>query len=264
MSAYQKIFKLSISRLLTYRLDFLMGRVRNIIVMLVLFYVWTYLTKGSTAFAGYSRQELITYVFGMNVLKAVVFGEQSRKIAQDINDGTFSSYLLKPISVWKLFYFRELGERVTLLFTSVLEVALFLLVLHETILFPASVWTLVFFLVALFLGHILYFLLSLLLNFLAFWTREAMGPRFLFEWLLEFGSGVYFPISIVTHSFGVILSALPYLYILFVPMQIYLGKLSLGGVSHSLLLQILWIGLIGILTFFTWKKGLQKYTGDGI
>ncbi len=264
MSPYQKIFKLSISRILTYRLDFLMGRVRNVIVMLVLFYVWTYLTKGSTAFAGYSRQELITYVFGMNVLKAVVFGEQSRKIAQDINDGTFSSYLLKPISVWKLFYFRELGERVTLFITSLLEVALFLILLNETILFPSSFGSLGIFALSLFLGHILYFFLSLMLNFLAFWTREAMGPRFLFEWLLEFASGVYFPINIVTHSFGVLLSALPYLYILFIPMQIYLGKLSPNDILHSVLLQILWIALIGILTFFTWKKGLQKYTGDGI
>ena len=52
----------------TYRLNFVLGRFRNIIVLLLLFYVWRSLTLKTGTFAGYSDTELITYVFAVNIL----------------------------------------------------------------------------------------------------------------------------------------------------------------------------------------------------
>ena len=91
-----------------------------------------------------------------------------------------------------------------------------------------------------------------------------MGPRFLFEWFLEFASGEFFPLSILSPLFFYILAGLPFAFLLYYPLIVYLGKLSLHKTALVILAQVFWIAVFSLAALVVWKKGLKKYSGEGI
>ncbi len=121
---YWVMFKISWQKELEYRFNFFLGRLRNILVMLLLYYVWLTVTKKSGKFAGYLQTELITYVFGINILRAVIFGAQSKQVASVINDGSFSTYLTMPINYFARTFSAEFAQRSLSLVTALAEVIL--------------------------------------------------------------------------------------------------------------------------------------------
>ncbi len=263
MKKYWAIFKISWQRQLTYRLNLLMGRLRNIIVLLLLYYVWLSLTLTSGKFSSYSQIELFTYVFGANLLRSVIFGSQSRQTASEINDGTFSIYLLRPLNHFGAVFARELAERSLYLFFAVIETLVLAFLLGVKFAAPAPA-TLSPIILCVLLSLCLYFVLSYLVSMLAFWTREADGPRFLFEWLLEFSSGAYFPLDILRGLIFTALSCLPFFYLIYFPLSIYLGKIAHGRIWLGLGIETAWLALSLWLIYVVWRRGLKKFTGEGI
>lgn len=264
MKKYWAVFKTSWQEVLTYRFNFLMGRLRSIIVLILLYYIWIGLAAKSGSFAGYTTIELTTYVFGATILKSLTRGPDFYKTAQEINEGIFAKYLCMPLNFPVFVFFRELAERVIFSITSIFEIIFFVLIVRANIFFQTDGKILLFFAISVSLANILYFILSFLMNLMAFWSREAQGPAFLFKWTLEFTSGEFYPLNIVWPGLFLFLTFLPFAYILFYPMMIYLGKLSEPQIFKIFGIQILWIIGFGFLTYFVWKKGLKKYSGEGI
>lgn len=264
MKKYWTVFKTSWQEILTYRFNFLMGRLRSIIFLLLLYYVWLGLAAKSGNFAGYTSIELATYVFGASILKSSILGRHIDRTAQEINSGMFSKYLCMPINFPAFVFSRELAERAVYFLSSIFEVTIFALILKADLLFQSAPKTLLFFVIAIILADMLYFILSFLVNLMAFWSREAGGPLFLFQWILEFTSGEFYPLDIVSPGLFSFFVFLPFVYIIFYPMMIYLGKLSEPQIFKIFALQIFWIIVLAILAKTMWQKGLRKYSGEGI
>lgn len=241
-----------------------MGRARSIIVLLLLYYIWAGLALKTGHFAGYSSVELVTYVFGVSILKSVIWGPHLDRTAQEINEGIFSKYLCMPLNFAMFVFFRELAERVIYLLTSIFEIIIFAFILRADIFYQTDSKTWLFFSISVILANILYFILSFLISLLAFWSRESHGPAFLFKWTLEFTSGEFYPLDIVWPGLFLWLTFLPFAYILFYPMMIYLGRITGVEIIRIMGMQVLWIFIFAGITFFVWKKGLRKYSGEGI
>ena len=261
---YWVIFKISGQKELEYRFNFFLARLRNILVMLLLYFVWLTLTRKSGRFADYSQMELTTYVFGINILRSVIFGAQSRQVAADINSGMLSAYLTMPINYFSRTFSAELAQRSLYAITALGEVLLFSFLFKVDLLIQRDVAVLAFFMVSVALASALYFLLSYAISLLAFWSREAMGPKFLFDWVMEFASGAYFPLDILSVALFTVLVFLPFASIMYLPMQIYLGRAGMHGALKGISLQCAWIALFGPAALWVWKRGLKKYTGEGM
>jgi len=264
MRKYWAIFKISWARMFSYRLNFLLGRFRNIVFLLLIFYVWRALTLQTGAFASYTGAELITYIFAVNILRAIIFGSQSRDMAQEINNGEFSRYLIQPVNFFWFNFFREAAQRLVNLMSAIVEVIIFGLILKVELIWQTDWLFLILFTIAIILAIFIYYSLSFLISLMAFWSREAMGPRFLFEWTLEFMSGAYFPLDILRSTIFQALAYFPFFYILFFPISIYLAKYDLSSIMRGIVWQILWLALISTLANIVWHRGLRKYSGEGI
>lgn len=263
MEKYFWAFKMSIARVVTYRLDLIMGRIRNIIVLLLLYYVWLTLSAGNGQFAGLSAQELTTYVFLASILRRLLFGGDSRQVSQDINEGKFSLYLTRPVNHFVFNYFEELAERVIQICMSILEAIIIGFILHINFFAQTEMVTLFLFAASVFLAHILFYIMTYCLSLISFWSRESMGPRFLFDWFVDFAAGSYFPLHILTGIFWQITLFLPFMYLVYAPIMIYLGRLTGAQSLRVLFIQIMSIIIVGIITNTVWKKGLEHYSGDG-
>ena len=264
MKKYLTVFKTSWANELEYRIAFILSRFRNIVFLLLLYYVWLYLSKITGRFAMYSAEELSTYVFLAHLLRAIIFGAQSRLAALEINDGTFSTYLVKPITHFWFVFWRELAQKTIYFISAVAELAIFIFLTKAHFLAQNNIKFLLFFALAILGSLFLYFLLTYLVSLLAFWSREAMGPRFLFEWFMEFSSGAFFPLDILSKSALLAFQFLPFAYIMYFPLKIYLGKWDFWQIITGISLQLVFIIFVSLLIMVAWRRGLKRYSGEGI
>ncbi|MFA5925678.1 MAG: ABC-2 family transporter protein [Parcubacteria group bacterium] len=231
---------------------------------MLLYYVWLSLSQMTGRFASYRLEELTAYVFLAHLLRAIIFGAQSRLAALEINDGTFSAYLVKPISHFWFVFWRELAQRVIFFTSAVFELAVFIFFTKAHFLWQNNIKLLVFFAVAILSSMFLYALLTYLISLLAFWSREAMGPRFLFEWFMEFASGAFFPLDILSKNLLTAFQFLPFAYIIYFPLKIYLGKWDAWQMTIGIGLQLMFILIFAAVVSVAWKRGLRRYVGEGI
>ncbi|NCS72171.1 MAG: hypothetical protein GW775_02805 [Candidatus Magasanikbacteria bacterium] len=232
--------------------------------MLLLYYIWTNVTGVTGSFAGYSELHILNYIFGAHILRSLVFGQPLYVISREINDGTFSRHLVKPLNHMWYFYCHSWAERLLYTGSAIIEVYICTRIFDATLFLQTNKLQLFLFFLSVVCAHVLYYLLSYGMSLIAFWSREAMGPRFLFEWIVQFTSGSFFPLSIVGSIFFSVLSAMPFMYVLYVPLEIYLGRIDVPMAGYVIGIQLLWILFIRLLVWVLWRKGLRRYSGEGI
>jgi ABC-2 type transport system permease protein len=81
--------------------------------------------------------------------------------------------------------------------------------------------------------------------------------------LLELFSGLMIPISFFPQIFQDIFSVLPFQYISYIPVLIYLGKISGAGILKALALQIFWIFVLLGVGAALWQWSSRKITIQG-
>jgi ABC-2 type transport system permease protein len=264
MRKYFTIFKTSWENEQEYRFAFVLARFRNLTYLLLLYYVWLNLSQMTGRFAMYSTEELTTYVFLAHLLRAIIFGAQSRLAALEINDGTFSTYLVKPITHFWFIFWRELAQKIVYFISAIAELVIFIFLTKAHFLWQNNIKFLVFFALAIIGAMFLYFLLTYLVSLLAFWSREAMGPRFLFEWFMEFSSGSFFPLDILSKNLLLSFQFLPFAYIVYFPLKIYLGKWDAWQMLTGIGVQLVFIVIFSVVVLVVWRRGLKRYSGEGI
>ncbi len=262
MQKYWHIFTMTITKQLSYRINFILGRFSNLIILLLLYSVWVAIGK-TGSFGGMTTTELISYIAFMHIIRAFVFGSFSTLPAEEINEGTFSIYLVKPLNHVISCYIRDLADRTVLTTSALTELWLVHKITGISFFKTVSPSFFMSGLALLFAAHILYFVVSYSLNLLAFWSHEAVGPRFLFNWITQFTSGAYFPLFITPLLF-LIIKFTPFPSFAYYPVLTFLGKIYSTEIWQHLFVGIFWI-LIGIcLSFILWRRGLKRYSGQGI
>ncbi len=263
MRKYFQIFSIYWQEALTRRATFIVERFRALVVLVSFYYFWDAILKTRTSFAGYDRNQILTYVLGMNVLKSLVFSTRTEEITAEINHGRLSSYLLKPVNFMLYTLFKDLAEKSINLVSSIVEVLGLIWFFGVQIHWPTSPLTWLA-LSASTLGAVwLYFIISFATGCGGFWTSETWGPRFLLELFLEFTAGTFFPLDVLPLSAQKIFMALPSPYLIFFPIQIFLGKLNSHQIINGLCIQTFWIFAVSAIAYVVWEKGIKVYSAAG-
>src|SRR3989338_6620178 len=251
-------------RALGYRFTMYTYRIGELGETLLLVVMWTALFADRSIINGYTLKEMITYVLVGNLIGFITRNFLSELIAQEIKNGTLSIFLVKPISYFRYVLTREVG-RVTLPFlmslVSQLAIMLFFI---DRLLFNKNLLTLGMMSIIIVLAFVIELLLGYLVGLIAFWTDEVDGLYTTISRLKKFFSGGYFPLAILPTSYLTISYALPFAYSLFVPTQLYLGKISLISAWKGIGVQCLWIVVLYAIIMLVWRRGIRKYEGVGI
>ena len=263
MKKYWFVFAIYWQEGLSRRASFIMERFRALVVLISFYYFWSALLKNRTSFAGYDRNQMITYVLGMNILRSIVFATRTEEIAGEINHGRLSGYLLKPVNFMVYTLFRDLSEKSINLVSSIIEVFGLIYLFHVHLQCPSTWQSWLLFLVSIAGATWLYFILSFMTGCWGFWTSEAWGPRFLLELFLEFTAGAFFPLDVLPKLAQHIIKSFPSPYLVFFPLQIFLGKLNSEQMIKGFAMQAFWILAISGLARLVWIKGMRNYSAVG-
>ena len=105
----------------------------------------------------------------------------------------------------------------------------------------------------------------MLTNFVPFWAPEtAWGMQFLvIVVIVEFLSGAIFPINIFPEVIYKLLSLTPFPYLVFFPINVFLGNSSYIQGVQNILISGLWCFVLWKFTNHIFRKGLLVYDPSG-
>ena len=264
-SKYFSVFKISFEAEFAYRLNFIMWRVRNVLSIFVVFFLWDtiFANPGREVF-GYDRAKILTYIFGLIIMRSVVLSIRSVDVPGEIARGELSNYLIKPLSYFKYWFTRDIGSKGLNLIFAIFESTILFLILKPPFFLQTNIVYILLFLCSVVLAVVLYFFLVFMFTTPVFWFPEqAWGMMFLLFTVVDLFGGGVFPIDILPAAFQKILYLTPFPYLLFVPVQIYLGKISPVQTVGMLLVGLSWLAILAALVRYLWSKGLKVYGAEG-
>lgn len=263
MHKYYRVFANTWGETLSYRLNFVMWRFRTVLQLLTLFFLWSTLIPKNGSLFGYSQAQMLTYILGTSLISSIVLATKTMEVGDQINDGTLSNFLTKPISYMKYWFARDLGDKAMNISFSVVELTLLILILHPALFVQTNPMYLGFTVLSCLISMVMYFFFNFLLGMFGFWSNEIWGPRFIFWVLINFFAGGLLPLDILPTPVFEVLKFLPFTYLLYFPLKIYLGTLGFSTILEGLLVSLVWTVILYFVIKIVWKKGLKLYGAEG-
>jgi ABC-2 type transport system permease protein len=260
MDKYRKIFSLAWQTEFQYRTNFVIWRLRNILFVLMTYFLWTGIYAGRGNLFGYSREQMMTYIFLMLMVKSVVLAAKSPDVVGgEIASGELSNYLLKPMSYFKYWWTRDVTAKVMNFVFSLVELSVLYYFLQSELVIQKNIIIFLLFIIACVVSALIYYFLLMIFMAVSFWTPEnTWGGVFLLLVLFEVLGGMLFPLDILPTGLRTVLFLTPFPYLIYVPVKIWLGTgeglMLIGGALVEL-------GVVYWIAQYLWSKGLKVYAG---
>lgn len=265
---FLQILSLQARTQMSYRVDFWLRTLFGLLAELgvFVFLTWAlFAESGAETVRGYDREGLLLYFVAVMLLGKLIRGsDHGNDTAQDIYEGGLTRYLLFPRSYFPFKYAQHLGAELP----TALQAALFggvVLVLMEpgdTLrLDPAG---LAMTAVAVAVGNLLYFLLRIPLQLVAFWQDNIWSLVVLVRNLTRLLGGGMLPLALFPGAVQDVLVWLPFRFVYDVPVRTFLGTLGFAEWARAMGLGLAWILVLALVTRAVWRRGDRQYTGVGI
>lgn len=264
MKKYLLTFSLSLQEEFTYRLNFILWRVRNFLKILMTYFLWQGVFMTTETAFGYTPNEMTTYVLMVLVVTAMVFSAPSSAIGGEIASGELSNFLVKPVNYIRYWFSRDMASKLLNLLFVCIELAILWIFLKPQFEFRLTWESGVGFLIAVLIGMALYFFFQLSTRFIAFWAPENIwGIAFLSYLFTELLGGTIFPLDILPPYLQFGLSLTPFPYFVYYPIAIFVGKITGFEIIEVLIKGGVWVILMWLIARYVWRKGLRNYSAVG-
>ena len=262
MHKYGAVFRINWQRSVEYRLEFVGNLIRGLITFAILALTFRAVFAQTDRFAGYSYSSIFTYLLMARVLHFTTRGNTAREIAREIREGDLSNYLLKPVSYIRFWFFSFLGDRLFEILIRFCLIAIFLVLLPSLFQFPPLsqfLWFLLFLIFSLFFN----FLINLIMGSFAFWVVDIRLFSVTIGLSIDFLAGELIPLDLLPQVLKKIGLLLPFQYMMFFPIKIYQGSLSVIQIIQGMFIFLIWIGITSWFLRWLWQRGLKKYEASG-
>ncbi len=266
MQKYFSVFKIALAQEFVYKYNFIIWRVRNIIQVLVFFFLWnSVFENNNTSYFGYTHKSIIAYFFLLIFIRAIVMSSKSSDVSGHISSGDLSNYLLKPIEYFKYLIVRDVSTKILNVIFSLFEISIIFIILKPDIYIQTNILQISLFIISILIAIFIFFNVIMLASSVPFWIPElGWGSQFLIiSIFVEFLSGAFFPLDVFPKAVFEFLKLTPFPYIVFMPIKAYLGAEGIFDTVKNLLIGGLWSIILWLLMNKVWKKGLKVFEAVG-
>lgn len=243
-----------------YRINFIFGRLRELLSFAALFLIYRAVPFGVR---NYSQHDLYTYLIVSTLVSAVVIVFGMHEIADEIADGSLTNFLVKPANYFLYWTSRVSATRLLLLVSGAIQVLILAKIFGINFLWPKDLTTGLF-AAALFLGAIILVqIIDFITASVAFWAHHSHAPRFLVLIIIQFLSGAYIPIDALPKWAARIMLLTPFPSMVYAPVKVWMGKSSLSEIGVLILTQWIWIVIAWLALRLIWARGAANYESYG-
>jgi ABC-2 type transport system permease protein len=263
MKKYWTYFIIELKVFFSYKADVFLGMLFNLIYFGVSFAVWTavYREGGVSEIGSFALNDTITYYF----LTAIIFRFDTVDeifLGEMVWNGDFTNDLIRPYST-RLIHFIDGLSGVFVNFSLFIPVVLLIIMwAHQYLELPTAT-NLVYFIIALLLGFFVNTMFNLLIQSLTFHFGDQDANITLLDFLVKFLAGATIPLAFLPNKIMWLVNLLPFKYIFYNPIAIYLGKMNPTEIWQSFVGAVVWSLLFYLIFRVVFNTGLRKYTGIG-
>ena len=259
---YAEFMRVGFVNTLAYRVRYYTGIVTYFIYVSIYYFIWKAIFAHGESIAGFDFSQILTYVAVGWIIRSFYFNNIDQDMAQQVTEGKLAMDLIKPVNLQSMYVAQAFGESVFRLALLTVPTALVLLAIYPLRRPQTAAAFLAFF-----LSVIFSFFIVAAINFavgtLAIRLKSILGLLRAKYFLLELFSGLLLPISFFPHPFQLVLQVLPFQYISYVPVLLYLGKIQGLGIARALGLQLFWVAAMMALGHAMWRWSARRITIQG-
>ncbi len=240
MSVYLAIAIKSFQKHLTYRAANLAGILTNSFFGAVYVFVFTALLKDRPPVGGLDVRDAVTYVVLSQSLLMAMSAFGNRELSEAIMKGQIASDLSRPVDFYLYWAAIDLGRAFYYLTLRGIPTFVVGLILFRART-PASAADSAAFAVCLATGMVMSYTFRFIPNSLAFWTTDARGINYLANTIIMFFSGFIVPVNFFPPGLRTVATWLPFSALAYLPVNVYLGKVSGPQLAQALATQLFWM-----------------------
>ncbi|MGH9713962.1 MAG: ABC transporter permease [Candidatus Acidiferrales bacterium] len=259
---YAEFSRVGFVNILAFRLRYFTGIITYFLNVTVYYFIWTAVFHSAQSIAGYTLAQMITYISVGWMIRSFYWNTIDQEMAYEVIEGKIAMDLIKPVSIQWMWICRAMGESAFRLGLLTLPTAVVVAMVFP-VRGPSSVENFGLFM----LGVIGSFFMMAAINFMigtcAIPLKSILALIRAKYWLIELLSGLLIPISFFPSAAQKAMAWLPFEYIAYQPLQIYLGKLDRAAALRALATQWLWVVALLILANLWWERASRKITIHG-
>lgn len=247
---------------LAYRLRYFTGIVTYFIYVSVYYFIWKAIYEHSTSIEGFDFTHLLTYIGVGWIIRSFYFNNIDQDLAYQVMEGRLAMDLVKPVNIQMMYVARAAGESVFRLALLTVPTAVVLFLVYPLRL-PASVGHAGAFLVSVGLSFLIVAAINFAVGTFALRLQSILGLLRAKFFLLELFSGLLLPMTFFPRVVQKVLDLMPFQYISYIPMLIYLGKLQGAGLARAIALQVFWVAVLLVIGDGLWRWSSRKVIIQG-
>jgi len=259
---YFEFARVAFLKILAYRLRYFTGILGYFVNVSVYYFIWSAIYGSSNSVAGYDLPQMTTYVAIGWIIRSFYFNNVDRDIAAEVSEGKIAINLIKPVDPQLMYVSQTAGEACFRAILFTLPIAAVLMLVYP-IRLPASIDLGFMFVLSCMLALLIFTLLNFLVGTLALHIFSILGVIRAKYAIVEFFSGLLIPISFFPSGLQRFMSFLPFQYVSFTPLQIYLGKVRGPSAWEALGIQGLRVLLLFGSGRLFWKFSTRKLSVQG-
>ncbi|HRJ26421.1 MAG TPA: ABC-2 family transporter protein [Fimbriimonadaceae bacterium] len=218
---------------------------------------------GSGNINGFTSRDFVQYYLCMLLITGWVTSHFMWEVANEIKDGQYSAYLVRPLDVFPFLLARNLAWRCvrTIIFLPLFAVILWA---YSSMLAGATYYFGWHFWVALVFGHLVSVTFVLALANLALVFQEAQAIFELYYFPMLFLSGQLFPISLLPDWAQRLSYAFPFYFTTALPTEVLIGRVSPAESLPLIGGQLIWISVSVVAYRLLFRWGIRNYSAVGM
>ena len=267
MKWWRHVVAMELRKILAYRSDFWITFLgQTLIQLLVARALWqtVFATQGVTEMQGFTLEMMNLYYLIVPIGMRILSGENIGFVAREIYEGTFTRYLLYPLSVFQyktltyltysLFYTFQLLILYTL-YRGFIAEAPFLLSDFRNLLTGVGLFV---------LAAMAYAMMAMMIEMIALWADNIWSLVVMLRFFTSFFGGGFIPLTFLPEWTQKMLIWTPFPYLVSLPARTIMGLTTFEEVAKGSIILMLWILVFMEGVKFIWRRGQNKYTGVGI
>ena len=265
MNWWRHVVSMELRKILAYRSDFWVTFLGQVLIQLVIARaLWEniFAFEGKEVMEGFTLPMMTLYFLIVPLGSKMLMGENMGFLSREIYDGTFTRYLIYPVS---FFQYKTLTYLTHSCFYGVQLVLLYLLynaflgeinpAMFQNLLLGAGV-----FLVA----SLAYCMLSCFFELISLWAENIWAVMVMIRFIVYFLGGSFIPLTFFPKWSAALLAWTPFPYMISLPARTVIGLSSSQEILQGIFILLIWALFFMGSAIILWKKGEKNYAGVGI
>lgn len=251
------LFKLNFLRSFQYRGYMIIRLIGSFVSVFVEISLWTALFNANPLVRGTTFNDMIRYMTLTALLGLFRLSGPGRELGYRITSGAISTDLIRPYRLKPYLISQSIGGNLAGFITYTVPVYAVVLIIYG-IKFPSDPIHIVAFLISIMLGAAISFYFSYIMGMLPFWLQSTWYISWVEGAMFTLFAGSFVPLWFYPDLLIRISYFLPFRYITYEAVTFYLGRTSLAAMMQVLVVQLLWISILGLLEALLWQKAQKK------